>query len=71
MNIKELFNEAFANCGITSIFNLLGLPALTIDFMKNKGSEEFCPVMIVGNYFEDHRVLQFARYVETLVEKNI
>ena len=71
MNVKELINEAFANSGITCIFNLLGLPALTIDYMKNKGNEEFCPVMIVGNYFEDHRVLQFARYVETLAEKNI
>jgi amidase len=60
--IDTYFKDAFTNCGLTSPFNLLGLPAFTIDLDKG-GS--ICPVMVVGKHFEDHRVLQFARYLET------
>ena len=58
---------AFANSGLTSTCNTFGFPALTIDFLKKQGNDQYCPVMIIAKHFEDHRVIQFDRFIETLI----
>lgn len=69
--ISEYFTEAFQNCNLTSIFNVLGLPAMTIDLEveRNPDDSRICPMMIVGKHFEDHRVIQFGRFIEKFIHE--
>ena len=67
ISIDNYISESLKNKNNTCIFNLLGYPALTIDwFRKERNSDNFCPIMIVGKHFHDHRVIQLARYIEEI-----
>jgi Asp-tRNA(Asn)/Glu-tRNA(Gln) amidotransferase A subunit family amidase len=66
--IGEYFAKSFDNIGITSLFKMLGFLAITIDNMKNQKGK-YCPVMVMGRHFEDHRVIQFVRYIESYIIK--
>jgi amidase len=66
VNAQDYYKQAFINSSLTNVFNILGLPALTIDLFRSRNDLSFCPIMVVGKHFEDHRVIQFARYLETL-----
>jgi Asp-tRNA(Asn)/Glu-tRNA(Gln) amidotransferase A subunit family amidase len=63
-NIGQYFSEAYLNIDMTYLFNLVGLPAMTIDFMKNQ-KDKYCPVMIIAKHFDDHRLIQFTRFIES------
>lgn len=71
VNIAGFFGDAFKNCNLTSIFNVLGYPVMTIDLDRNnKFGTSLCPMMIIGKHFEDHRVIQFGRFIEKLTENS-
>ena len=65
--LNEYFEAAFYNVKLTCPFNLLGFPALSLDFYKNEKDKTFCPLMIVSKHFAYHRVLQFAKYIQNLI----
>ena len=72
VDITKYYTKVFTNVSNTCPYNVLGLPAITIDlfhFSKEKKSS-FCPIMIVGRHFEDHRVIQFARFIEDMARKH-
>jgi amidase len=69
ISVEHYINESLKNKNNTCIFNLFGYPALTMEGSKENNPKSFCPVMIVGKHFEDHRVIQFGRYIENLLKE--